>query len=77
MLVLLIWRQNSISLATVFSDNDDCAIANGKSGAEQLGHSVGERQGEGIVPLVTESPTLMAGAAGPANGAGLMYSRIN
>lgn len=70
--MLLIWRQNTISLATVFSDNDDCAIANGKSGAERLGHFVDERQGKGIVPLVTE-----AGAAGPANGAGLMYSRIN
>ncbi len=43
-LVLLVWRQNSISLAAVFPDNDNCAIANGKSGAEQFGHFVGERR---------------------------------
>ena len=73
----LVARQNSISLAAVLPYNGDCAIANGESGVEQLGHFVGEKQGEGIVPLVTESPTLMAGAAGPANSAGWMYSRIN
>ena len=47
MLVLLVWRQNSISLAAVFPNNDNCAIANGKSGTEQFEHFVGKRRGEG------------------------------
>ena len=75
--MLLIWRQHSISLADVFSDNDDCAIANGKPGTEQFGHFSVSGEGKGMVPLVTGSPTLMAGATRPANGAGLMYSLIN
>ena len=53
-------RQNSISLLAVFPDNDDCAVANGKPGAEQFGHFLGERRGKGMVPLVTGSPTLMS-----------------
>ena len=43
----LIYGQHGVDLATVFTDNDDCAIANGQSGAEQFGHFLGKRRGEG------------------------------
>jgi hypothetical protein len=43
----LICGQHGVDLAAVLPDNEDDAIANGQSGAEQLGHFVGERRGEG------------------------------
>ena len=61
--MLLIWRQNSISLAAVFPDNDNCAIANGQSGTEQLGTFSVSGEGKGIVPLRTGSPTLTGRAS--------------
>ena len=45
--VLLVWRQNGIDFPAIFRADDDCAVANGKPGAEQFGHFVGERRGEG------------------------------
>jgi hypothetical protein len=43
----LVRRQHRVSLAAVFPDNDNCAIANGQSGTEQFGHFLGKRRGEG------------------------------
>ena len=43
----LVSGQHGVDLAAVLPDNEDDAIANGKSGAEQFWHFVGERRGEG------------------------------
>ena len=69
MLVLLVWRQNSISLAAVFPDNDNCAIANGQSGTEQLGTFSVSGEEKGIVPPTTGSPTLTGRASARYNRA--------
>lgn len=40
-------RQHGVDLTAVLPDDKDGAIANGKSGAEQFGHFLGKRRGEG------------------------------
>ena len=58
----LIRSNDGVDLTAVLPNNDDCAIANGKSGTEQFGHFVGKRRGEGN-RAPGDSPTLTGRAS--------------
>lgn len=66
----LIRPQNRVRLAAVLPHDNDCAVANAKSGTEQFGYLVRERRGQRDRPAA--DPTSIAGAAVPLKGAGLM-----